>query len=103
MRETEYHNGRDERHADGRRFEWSGDTSLSIAVVEAVASVTGRDPLEIEPLNKYVDPDALDAIFGSDGRSPRGRISFPLEDHLVVVDAGGEIRVYPQRDTADRG
>lgn len=97
MKDTDYHDGRDESRSGERRFERSDDTSLSIAVIEAVASVSGRDPIDIEPLNRYVDPDALDEIFGrGDGTgSPRGRISFPLEEHLVVVHSDGEILVYP--------
>lgn len=97
MRDTDYHNGRDEHRSDAHRFEWSEDAALSIAVIEAVASVSGRDPIEIEPLNRYVDPDALDEIFDrSDAdSSARGRISFPLEEYLVVVYSDGEILVYP--------
>lgn len=97
MRNPDYHNGRDERRSDEHRFEWSDDTALSIAVIEAVASVSGRDPIDIEPLNRYVDPDALDDIFQRTGAaSPaNGRISFPLEEYLVVVRGDGEILVYP--------
>ena len=97
MRDTDYHNGRDDHRSDAHRFEWSDDAALSIAVIEAVASVSGRDPLEIEPLNRYVDPDALDDIFEHDEApsTARGRISFPLEEYLVVVHSDGEILVYP--------
>jgi hypothetical protein len=97
MRDTDYHDGRDEHRSDAHRFEWSDDAALSIAVIEAVASVSGRDPIEIEPMNRYVDPDALDEIFERDdaAASVHGRISFPLEEYLVVVHSDGEILVYP--------
>ncbi|GAA0676602.1 HalOD1 output domain-containing protein [Natronoarchaeum mannanilyticum] len=97
MRNTDYHDGRDERRSDAHRFEWSDDAALSITVIEAVASVSGRDPIDIEPLNRYVDPDALDEIFdrGDAATSARGRISFPLEEYLVVVYSDGDILVYP--------
>jgi len=97
MRDTHYHDGRDERRSDAHRFEWSDDAALSIAVIEAVASVSGRDPIEIEPLNRYVDPDALDEIFdrGDAAASAHGRISFPLEEYHVVVHSDGEILVHP--------
>jgi len=97
MRDTDYHNRRDEHRSDAHRFERSDDAALSIAVIEAVASVSGRDPIEIEPLNRYVDPDALDEIFERTdaAASVRGRISFPLEEYLVVVHSDGEIQVYP--------
>jgi len=97
MRDTDYHDGRDDRRSNADRFEWSDDAALSIAVIEAVASVSGRDPLEIEPLSRYVDPDALDDIIERDEApsTARGRISFPLEEYLVEVHSDGEILVYP--------
>lgn len=96
MSNPEYHNGRDKRRSDAYRFEWPDDTTLSIAVIDAAASVSGRDPVDIEPLNRYIDPDALDDIFErGDDASARGRISFLLEEYLVTVSSDGEILVYP--------
>lgn len=39
------------------------DERASEAVVRAVGAVTGRSPLELDPLFEVVDPDALDALF----------------------------------------
>lgn len=48
-------------------------TATSQAIVEAVAAEVGTDPLDLEPLYRAVDPDALDALTADharrDGRS----------------------------------
>jgi hypothetical protein len=36
---------------------------ISQTVVTAVAEVTGCDPIELDPLYEYIDPDAMDALF----------------------------------------
>lgn len=65
-------------------------------VVSAVAEATGTDPLELEPLNEVVDPDALDALFSSSGlrsaRPPR-RVEFAYAGRTVVVTGGGTVEV----------
>lgn len=45
--------------------ETSTDRTPSVAVVSAVADVTGRSPLEMDPLADAIDPDALDGLVGS--------------------------------------
>ena len=97
MRKPDNPDGRNERRSAEHRYEWPDDTDLSVAVIEAVASVSGRDPTEIEPMYEYVDPDALDALFESGERRTAGStVSFPVADHLVVAHSDGEIAVYPR-------
>ncbi|SNZ17004.1 hypothetical protein SAMN06269185_2846 [Natronoarchaeum philippinense] len=96
MKDTDYHAGRGGPSSDEHRFEWDEDAPPSVAVIEAVASISDRDPIELDPLHGYVDPDALDAIFERDDANPViGRVSFRFEEHLVVVNSAGEILVYP--------
>lgn len=65
--------------------------ATSIAVVEAVAAASGRDPLSLDPpLSRVVDTDALDRIVRSD--SPT-RITFRYAGHRVEVEGDGTIRV----------
>lgn len=77
----------------------AGADGVSIAVVEAVATAKGVDPVEIEPLYNVVDPDALDAIFRmhADG-TPRanGRLTFTMESCEVVVHSTGRVVVTPE-------
>lgn len=42
--------------------------SICYTLLRAVAAVTGIEPEELEPLSESVDPDALDALFGSSAR-----------------------------------
>lgn len=71
------------------RLRESDPRSVSETVIEALASAMDADPSEIGTvLYDRIDPDALDAIFGSraDGTPrPGGRVSFPLEDYVVSV------------------
>lgn len=40
------------------------DESPTVAVARAVASLEGVHPGDLEPLNDWIDPDALDALVG---------------------------------------
>ena len=97
MKDTDYHAGRGGSRPDEHRFEWDEETLPSVSVIEAVASIADCDPIALDPLHKYVDPDALDAIFerNGDANPVTGRVSFRFEDYLVVVNSAGEILVYP--------
>ncbi|MFC7137959.1 HalOD1 output domain-containing protein [Halobaculum litoreum] len=41
--------------------------SVSAVVVEAVAKARDVDPIRLPPLYDWIDPDALDALFGAGG------------------------------------
>lgn len=64
----------------------------SVRVVEAVADAAGVDALELDAnLYEYVDPEALDKLFGPDGAGPTdGRITVPFGAYSVVVESDGE-------------
>lgn len=78
-------------------FEWDEVDSVTREVVEAVATVTGLDPTEFDPLATAIDPDALEALFAPrDGgeRRDRGYVQFPVAGHDVTVYAHGEVVVH---------
>jgi hypothetical protein len=59
-------------------------------VLEAIQFVKGRDALELEPIGRVVDPDALDTLVSeSSGVS----VSFTVDDLDVEVTAAGDIYV----------
>lgn len=59
-------------------------------VLEAVQFVKGRDALELEPIGRVVDPDALDTLVsGSSGVT----VSFTVDDLEVEVTSAGDIYV----------
>ncbi|WP_123537249.1 HalOD1 output domain-containing protein [Halosimplex salinum] len=64
------------------------DEVPSLAVVSAVADVTGNEPTELDPLYWTVDPDALDALFETDPAGPHrtgGQVNFTFHGCDVVV------------------
>lgn len=64
---------------------------MSTSVVIAVAEAIGVDPVEMdEPLNEFVDPDALDALVAS---MDEGRVSFSVAGVDVEVAADGAVTV----------
>ena len=72
-------------------------SSLSVAVVEAVAEREAIDPLELErPLHDVVDTDALERLFpvdGAGGPGSDGYVSFVYEGRLVRVSSDREVRI----------
>lgn len=73
------------------------ELSANTAVVESVAAVHHRDPLDIDPLYEYVDTDALDALIRSapGKQSPYLSTSFRFEDADVTVRGDGTIVIAP--------
>ncbi|SFC33886.1 hypothetical protein SAMN05444422_10783 [Halobiforma haloterrestris] len=76
------------------RFDASDD-SVVVAVVETVATVVDRDPLELPPLFESVDTEALETLVRS---SPRNRetsleVTFSYMDCPVTVSARGDVVV----------
>ena len=79
-------NSTDDRPLDGTPTE---------AVVTAVAESTGRSPLEIDPLARTIDPDALDDLIHSADRTGSSvTVSFEYCDRRVTVTPS-EVRVDP--------
>lgn len=61
----------------------------------AVAEAKNVDPLELEPLNDVIDPDALDKIFQPGESLMSGELRFTMADCQVVVRGDGEVAVTP--------
>lgn len=70
------------------------DDDVSTAVVKAVAFVTGRDPMDIEPLAHIINPDALDDLIGN---TEDVTVSFSIEGLEVTVNSSGDIVVTDSR------
>ena len=90
------------------RYDESGDESLTYAIVEAVAAVKGVESTDLPPLHTVVDPDALERLVSSLGRSidgeGAGRAEFTLDGCRVVVRTSGEITVRrTEGGTTDEG
>lgn len=66
--------------------------SPSLRVIDALATTTGTDPLELDPLYEAVDPEALDKLFQDDSGA-FAVVSFEYEGHSVEVRGDGTISV----------
>jgi len=67
--------------------------SLSTTIILAVAKVCGKDPVTIDPLAEYINPDALD-LFASSATD--GFLSFTYADCRVSIESGGRIHIEPE-------
>lgn len=70
-------------------------TTVSEAVVNAVADEEGVSPIDVSPpLYAVVDPDALDELVSSMNRwsdEPRGGVVFSYAGYEVTVSGSGEV------------
>lgn len=81
------------------RIEPSPSDSLVAAIVEAVASVKGVDPDELDTaLYESVDPDALDALYrhAQDQDDPSWSFALTVEGVEVVVRSDGSVSAHAQ-------
>ena len=86
-----------------RRYDTDGDRTLVDALVEAVASAEGVDPVDLAPLYESVDLDALSRLLeGHSGTANTKAIfGFQYRSWNVFVRADGHIRVCDStKDTA---
>lgn len=82
-------------------FDWTDPESLSQAVVQAIARVSGDDPVSIDPLYDVIDPDSLNALFDGKrgfGGGASGRVTFDYNGYEVVVQADGRGRIRAQEE-----
>lgn len=62
------------------------DESLSVALVNSVAELTGREVSSLPPLHESIDPDALERLFEPTATGPRvGTIEFRYAGYFVTV------------------
>lgn len=66
------------------------DGPPSRAVVQAVADADDSDPVDLPPLYRVLDPDALDAIFRD---RPDGSVTFEYNGYTVTVRGTAEVTV----------
>ena len=87
---------------DATQYRVGADESVSLAVVRAVASASGRSPAggdgdtdTLDPLARSVDPEALDSIFGSRGDAPAdvAAAEFQYCGRQVTVEGGESVHI----------
>ena len=81
---------------------------VSTTLLLTVSSVFDVDLEDLETLSDYIEPDALNALFGhwqrDEGQSGGGSVSFPFAKCTVTVHANGELVIEPtHRYAAPKG
>lgn len=74
------------------RTTYTEHQSLTPVIVEAIASVTGKDCISVGPLYEMVDLEELTDVLRT---VESGHVEFTAHGCRVTVDAGGEIVVSP--------
>ncbi|MBX0295717.1 HalOD1 output domain-containing protein [Haloarcula nitratireducens] len=75
---------------------WEGDeATLSETLIEAIATVEGVRPIELEPLADTIDAVALDTLFESSDavRDPEQIFFFSVSGWNVFVSGDGRIQI----------
>lgn len=77
-------------------FDPDGPDSITMAVLEAVATFARQDILDLDPLEAVIDTDALNDLFRprSNGTSRTNiSVEFVYQSYLVSVDSSGLVRI----------
>jgi|AntRauTorcE11898_2_1112593.scaffolds.fasta_scaffold57694_2 hypothetical protein len=79
------------------RHDFAGTESLSVTIMEAVASAQGTDTENLEQrLFDVVDPDALDRLFRpTDATTYEAEVRFVIAENAVVIRNTGDVFVRP--------
>jgi len=87
-----------ETHTFG--YDRSDPQSIGVAIARAVASVSGVDPLSLEPrLYDVIDPDAVETLLSSEKTTSNVRITFSFGRYTVTITRSGEIIVQDESPT----
>lgn len=68
-----------------------GEKSVSLAVVEAVSAAVETPPLELPPLGRAIDPDALNLLFTNSRQG--SQVEFRYAGCVVTVRADRMVTV----------
>lgn len=73
--------------------QWDGNQSVAEAVVEAVADVEGANPESLPPMERSINPDALDSLFDTAGDEAQlgGCVTFSYYGYTVAVRSTGQV------------
>ncbi|QIO25048.1 HalOD1 output domain-containing protein [Haloarcula sp. JP-L23] len=79
--------------------EWNDEKLLPITIVRAVATVSNRNPTEIEPLCDAINPDALVTLMTSCNDSKSASVTFSYAGYDVLVQNTGQITLWKSTES----
>lgn len=73
------------------------EVPLSVIIVQAIATITQSDPLQLEPLTEYIDPEALERLYNPDQYTSLGQpvVSFSYAGYQITVESPTEVTISP--------
>ena len=79
--------------------------SASGRIIHEIAEQTGRDPLDLPPLNDYIDTDAIDSLLRSNAtkKSRKIQLEFQYDGHQVTVLQDKSLSVHVRVAEANAG
>lgn len=83
------------------QLRWSDDIRPSTAIIEHIADQTDQDPLDMPPLHRSIDADALDELLthASAASSSDVEITFSYDGFDVTVSSDGQIDLVSELTT----
>lgn len=72
--------------------------TVAMTVILALEEITGCEPTDLPPLSDYIDPDALNRLFGECRATGmrHGSTHFTFFDHRVSIYSDGQILISLQ-------
>lgn len=84
----------DDRGVYRASFE-AGQDDLCFALVDAIATIRGIDPIEVTPLGEFVDIGALEQIVQSSNNTCEITTMLPVHGYRVLVNSEGVLELEP--------
>lgn len=83
---------------------WDQSSKPSVAIPEAVAAATERDPTAVPSLHRSVDTDSLDRLLtGETQQGGAVRVSFTYDGHRVSAGSDGSLSIQADGSTHESG
>lgn len=77
---------------------WTEYESPAVAIVSVTAIATDRSVTEIDPLERYIQTDALNAILTSRQADEQTECTLSYDGVRIRIDGAGDIDVWPADD-----
>ena len=73
---------------------------ILVEIVEQIAEIEGVDPLEIEPLEAYINTDLFEVV--RDGSTRPWQVLFHTDEYEIRVNSQGTVTVYDNQKSVEK-
>lgn len=80
------------------QYDHTSQQPITEVIIDALAAVSGTEPLDLPPLYEAIDPDVLELTVREPNTAPTRScfVGFSLGGWGVIVTGSGEIQIYSQ-------